>query len=58
MFRLHLEQQIQLNLGDRDGQNKCHELRGREMRMKFWWGNPKAREYLQDLGIYGSMILD
>ena len=58
MFRLQLGQKIQFNLGDWDGQNKCHVWRKREMHMKFWWGTLKAGEHLQDLGIDGRVILE
>ena len=32
--------------------------RRQEKFMGFWWGNPREREYLEDLGIDGRIILE
>jgi hypothetical protein len=28
-----------------------------EVHTEFWWGNPKERDHLEDLGVDGRMIL-
>jgi len=34
-----------------------HEWETREVRTGFWWGDLKERDYLEDLGIDGRIIL-
>jgi hypothetical protein len=34
-----------------------HVLGRREMRTEFWWGNPKDRDHMENLGIYERMII-
>ena len=36
---------------------KMHEWRRRKMRRGFWFGNPKERDHLEDLGVVWRVIL-
>jgi hypothetical protein len=34
-----------------------HVCRTRKVQTGFWWGDPRERDYLKDLGIDGRIIL-
>jgi len=34
-----------------------HVWEKEEMRTGFWWGNLRERDHLEDLGVYGMVIL-
>jgi hypothetical protein len=36
---------------------KCHVKGTREVRVEFWWGNPKEGNHLEDLRVDGRIIL-
>jgi len=35
----------------------CSMYGGGEVHTGFWWGNPKERDHLEDLGVDGRRIL-
>jgi hypothetical protein len=47
-------------LGDEikeDEMGGANGMCGREVRKEFWWGNLKDRDYLKDVSLAGSIIL-
>jgi len=39
-------------------EEKTKKIRIRQRRTGFWWGNLKERDHLEDLCLYGRIILE